>query len=262
MKFYIDVEATSPAEEIISIGVVSEHEDTFQTYVKPSFSELDDYISNLTGITQKNLENVPYFNEAMRMLAKWITVDLNCKFKDAEFFSYGEDVHFFKVTGKEIAFDNLGYAMYSCIVANITDVSKDVFKFFNGTVSLNRAFNYINSIEKEQRHDALEDAQMLRQVVNFTTTNEPYDINPCTKVVNIEEVDFKMPKGRFYCSRTKKGPEREFKDSAEAIEWIIENYCDPTSQEKVHRKRIMTRLMKSVKAGTKYGEYYWRRVKG
>lgn len=262
MKFYIDVEATSPAEEIISIGVVNEFGNTFQIYVNPTFSKLDSYISNLTGITQSNLDDAPYFNDAMRMLAKWITIDLNCKFKDAEFYSYGEDVHFFKVTGKHIEFDSLGYAMYSCIITNITDISKDVFKFFNGTVSLNRAFNYINSIEKDQRHDALEDAQMLRQVVNFTTTNEPYEINPCVKPVTIEEVNFNMPKGRFYCRRSKNGVEREFNNCAEAIEWLIETHCDPASREKVHRNRVMSRIMKAARTNTKYHEYYWRRAKG
>lgn len=261
MKFFIDVEATNIAEEIISIGVVSEFGTTFKIFVKPQFSELDDYITNLTGITNADLEHAASFNEAMHALYQFVNIDLECDLKDAHFYSYGEDINFFRATGNRMVFDTIGFAMYSCIITNLVDASKDIFKFFNGTVSLSRAYNYINSIEKEQRHDALEDAMMLRQVFDFTKINKPFKTNLCPRPHDMEEAGFNMPKGRFYCRRSKKGPETEFSSCEEAIEWFIRTTCDPTTQDKVRRSRIMMKIMKAVRTNTKYGDYYWRRVK-
>ncbi len=63
--------------EIIEIGAVllnSEFEivDQFQTYVRPRFGVVDEYIQKLTGIHKKDTDSAPLAEEAFRAFADWI----------------------------------------------------------------------------------------------------------------------------------------------------------------------------------------------
>lgn len=65
--------------EIIEIGAVKLDEnlnevDCFQCFVKPTQNpELSEFCTKLTSITQKDIENAPYFDEAMLQFEDWIT---------------------------------------------------------------------------------------------------------------------------------------------------------------------------------------------
>lgn len=80
-----DIEATCEDDaidpdyemETIEIGGVKVRDgkiiDTFQTFVKPKLVyELTDYCTNLTGITYADLEDAPYFEEAIIMFFEFI----------------------------------------------------------------------------------------------------------------------------------------------------------------------------------------------
>ncbi len=63
--------------ETIQIGAVLVDENyeivsTFNTYVKPELGYLDYFISKLTGITKADLNDAPYFNEAINAFTDWI----------------------------------------------------------------------------------------------------------------------------------------------------------------------------------------------
>jgi len=66
--------------EIIEIGAVLLDEsleiaDTFKSYVSPRFLKLDSYIENLTGITEKDLQNAPYFKDTIESFVGWLPED-------------------------------------------------------------------------------------------------------------------------------------------------------------------------------------------
>ena len=65
MKFYIDFEATQPENEIIAIGAVAENGATFHTLVNPQLSSISTYVSQLTHISAKDLEQAPDINKAL-----------------------------------------------------------------------------------------------------------------------------------------------------------------------------------------------------
>ena len=46
--------------------------DHFDSLVKPEYGEIDDYIEELTKISQKDVENAPNANEALQLFANWI----------------------------------------------------------------------------------------------------------------------------------------------------------------------------------------------
>ena len=63
--------------EIIEIGAVLVNEklkitDTFKTYVSPEFGVLDEYIQELTGIRNSNIENAPTLQEALKKFVEWL----------------------------------------------------------------------------------------------------------------------------------------------------------------------------------------------
>ena len=68
------------ANETIQIGAVLLNEkyevvDEFNTYVRPEFGSLDWFITNLTGITSKDLKSAPTMREAMKAFIAWIPED-------------------------------------------------------------------------------------------------------------------------------------------------------------------------------------------
>lgn len=70
-------EQFSCSKEIIEIGAVLINEkleiaDTFKTYVAPEYGTLDDYIRNLTGIKNSDIENAPVFHKALEQFVKWL----------------------------------------------------------------------------------------------------------------------------------------------------------------------------------------------
>ena len=72
MNFYIDFEATQPENEIIAIGAVAENGATFHSLVKPQFSSISKYVSDLTHITAEDLEKAPTVNEILIQFDSWI----------------------------------------------------------------------------------------------------------------------------------------------------------------------------------------------
>ena len=67
------------ASEIIQIGAVLldenlEIEASFMTYVSPEYGFVDDFIKNLTGITQKDVQGAPNLQEALQAFVAWLPV--------------------------------------------------------------------------------------------------------------------------------------------------------------------------------------------
>ena len=69
------------ASEIIQIGAVLLDEnleivDEFMTYVFPEYGFVDDFIKNLTGITQKDVQGAPDLREALQTFVDWLPEDV------------------------------------------------------------------------------------------------------------------------------------------------------------------------------------------
>lgn len=65
------------SSELIEIGAVRMDDDfqvldTYQSYVKPEFGEMDEVIIRLTGITDDKLTDAPGFQQAMDDFEKWV----------------------------------------------------------------------------------------------------------------------------------------------------------------------------------------------
>ena len=164
MKFYLDFEATQFSNQIISIGCVAESGATFYTLVQPHKKKVTKFITELTGITNDMLADAPNANHAFNMFFDWV-VDTNDN-TVPQYFCYGDqDCVFINNTISHMS-NTKAICFAASIKALLTDYSAVVKDFFNiGLVSLQKVFSLVHGEVTIQRHDALEDAMMLREVV-------------------------------------------------------------------------------------------------
>lgn len=254
MNFYIDFEATQPENEIIAIGVVAENGATFHSLVKPQLSCISKWVSNLTHISEEDLEKAKTIDEVMIDLDLWVMSQQN-NIMACHFISYGDDAQFIKATFPAIK-DKHAFIVAAYLYAKIEDCSKEVAKFFHGGISLINAFNYIESMEKKQKHNPLEDAIMLQKVMDGIKNREPLTEHPISHSANDE---YKSPSGTFWHRDIKTKEYREFSTCEDAITWYIKNKINPAQQDGVHRNRIMAHIMASVRSKKQYGGFKWGR---
>ena len=260
MRFYIDIEATQPENEIIAIGAVAETGATFYSLVKPQFSSISQFVSELTHISPEDLEKAPDINEVLRSFDLWV-IGQEQDIMECRFISYGGDSGFIKATLPVIT-EQHAFTIAAILIAKMEDCYDNIRKFFHGGIKLVHAFNYVQSMEVEQQHDPLEDAIMLQKVFEYTQTHDPLPCHPLNKNFDVamDNATTKMPSGIFWC--TAKGNKRkDFNSCDEAIDWLINEVMKQPDPAVVHRNRVMTNIMKSVRTGRKYCDYRWFRKK-
>ena len=262
MNFYIDFEATQPANEIIAIGAVAENDSTFHSLVKPQLSSISQYVSQLTHISAKDLEKAPDINEVLRSFDLWMTQQ-EPDIMNWRFITYGDDAQFIKSTLPAIT-DGHAFTIAAILMAKIENCYEDTRKFFHGTIKLVHAFNYVQSAETEQKHNPLEDAMMLQKVYEYTQTHEPLPCHPLNKEFDaaLSNQSVKMPSGTFWCKTSGKNAKiHQFSSCDDAINWLITDVMRAKEPELVHRDRVMTNIMKAIRKKSKYCNYNWGRVK-
>ena len=260
MRIFLDFEATQPEQEIISIGACSDNHRTFYEMVKPQFSTVSKYITEMTGITNEDLETAYDLDTALDDLFTWC-YNQESNITKWHFYSYGEgDVDFLKHSLCNVKSQN-SLIIASLIIATMQDYSKQVFNYFRGTTSLIKAFNYFKDLDNKQKHNALEDAEMLADVFMKINEQNPLDTNPFIEK-RIEEINYTFPSGKFYCKSTgKNAKEREFYSIHEAMEWLIDLKIAQKDREMIRRDKMAAKIMKAVRKKDTYMQYLWRREK-
>ena len=259
MNIYIDIEATQPENEIIAIGAVAENGNTFYSLVKPQLSSISKFVSDLTHLSEEDLEKEKTIDEVLVKFDLWV-MEQESNIMKCRFLSYGNDSQFFKSTLPAIKTEH-AFTVAAILMAKIEDCYESTRQFFRGGIRLIHAFNYIQETETKQKHDPLEDAMMLQKVFEYTQTHEPLPAHPLNKNFNdiMEQQTNKMPSGTFYCRKGKNGKEMSFNSCDDAITWLINEVMNVPDPESVHRDRVMKNIMKSIRTKQTYCEYKWRR---
>lgn len=167
MNFYLDFEATQYSQEIISIGCVTDKGDAFSTLVKPhKTSKITNFITKLTGITQEMLVDAPDADTAFNIFFDWV-IKVSDETRPT-YFCYGDaDTQFIAHTMKHMK-DMRAISYAASICALLVDYAPLVSKYFNtNRIALKKVIAFIENVESvQQKHDAVEDAQMLCKIVN------------------------------------------------------------------------------------------------
>lgn len=177
MKFYIDFEATRFSQRIISIGCVAENGACFHTLVKPvNDDKVDNFITKLTGITNEMLMNAPSADEAFNNWFDWVISNSNNTVP--EYVCYGNsDANFIDCTVKYMS-DVRAITFAISLRSLLSDYSKVANKYLQvSSIGLHHIYTIMKTDAEEQHHDAMEDALMLKYVVeNLQDKCKPEDI--------------------------------------------------------------------------------------
>jgi DNA polymerase III epsilon subunit-like protein len=258
MIFYLDFEATQPENEIIAIGAVAENGATFHSLVKPRFSSISNFISQMTHISREDLENASVIDVVLKEFDRWLMLQepniMNCRF-----ISYGDDKKFLEAT-KPAVLTSTAFYIYAVLLAKIENCLPEARNFFKGSIRLIDAYNYIQSLTNKQDHNPLKDAMMLKDVYNYMRNNEPLNAHPLSKASKtIEEV--KMPSGTFWCQHKDGGKNiRYFDNFDKVVEWLVPNIMHADINV-VRKDKIMVNIMRAIRKESLYCGYKWGRVK-
>lgn len=282
MNFYLDFEATQYSDKIISIGCVAENGATFHTYVNPGEKEkVSPFITELTGITREMLDEAPTMDNAFINLYTFIW-NCDCE-SEPHYFCYGDkDADFLKTSIKCMKQLNSIVFTQSILYA-LFDYSKSVRKFFNTkqAVALRKLFSFIKADEVVQKHDALEDAQMLKDVANqLYQFCDPEDIEKIRNIpgqkkpavtgkakkvsdtfLNLEGSTWESNTGDATCYKIKcyttKGRIKYFRNMETAVMWLIKYICGGSPKDEARVNHRAKCIKNAIKTESKYCGMFW-----
>lgn len=221
MKFFIDFEALQYSEQIISIGCSSEEGNTFQTYVKPPKGEkVSKFITELTGITNETLVDAPTADEAFNLFFDFIIN--NSVGSRPEYFCYGDaDKSFLNKTLKKMS-DPRAITFVIALEKELVDYSSSVKKYFNtkNNIALRKVYILLKEEDTVQKHDALEDAQMLQEVaMNLINKCVPEDLETIKSIPSQKKPGGKNKAPEIFCSWN--GSKEEADTLADETNWSV-----------------------------------------
>ena len=282
MKFYIDVEAQRFSNYIISIGISASNGNTFYSLVKPfGKKKIDNFITELTGITNEMLAEAPSADEVFLEIANFIE---NNHEGTPKYYVYGDsDKTFFEATLAKM--ENPRAIMCAqAITGNLIDYATTVKHFFmaSSDLALRKVYMLIQAKDGfVQQHNALEDAKMLQVVAeNLEKTCKPTDKDTIMAMPSQAKPKIKkvpaifsswdgIPKWKantkadenLWMIKAKDQHSNDIKyfDSVEtAVLWVIRYVArnvSPKSEE--HKKGIRNKIMNATKSGSCKYNCYW-----
>lgn len=171
MNFYLDFEATQFSNRIISIGCVSETGESFKTLVKPvNGGKVNQFITDLTGITNEMLDNAPSADDAFNQFFNFV---INVSDNTApKYFCYGDsDKDFIKHTVKYMT-DVRAISFAVSVETMLINYAKNVRAYFSSNdISLKKLVALVRHVDEvEQKHDVMDDAMMLKECFDGLNT--------------------------------------------------------------------------------------------
>ena len=255
MNFYIDFEATQYDHKIISIGCVNDAGDSFYSLVKPQEkTKVTPFITNLTGIMQEMVDNAP---SAETVFARFKTfIDIYNHGESTFFFVYGnEDQAFLERTAKKVMSKDIRRFM-NYLAGSLIDYSKITRDYFQvSQVGLKRALNYFKEEPIVQKHDALEDAEMLMELYKYIENSELIQLESCPfeDIKNTTNNSSSEMEGRI------KSGDMIFENLDEAANWVKDNLIgDKVTSANI--QNIKKKIKYAINHKKKYFLKKWRLV--
>lgn len=246
MLYFIDFEASQFTQEIISIGCVCETEQTFYSLVHTRH-KIGNFIQELTGITQAEINSAPTPDEVFLQFFKWLE-ETNPIGDKLQFICYGNlDTVFASHTLKNIQSSYLAQAALSLIALHTVDYSVSVKNYFglNKHIALVKVAQYLQP-DKEilQTHNALDDAIMLKQV---------YDC--IQQGLTVDELMLNDYKTHIECYDKDHNYKETFSTLPAAVNWLITEMRMPSGTKS---KRVINAIKNASQKDKLYCGFYWK----
>lgn len=263
MNFYLDFEATQFSEKIISVGCVSEAGKSFYSLVRPvGKAKVTPFITELTGLTPEMVADAPTADEVFSNLRNFIRAEANGE--ETFFFVYGDcDKVFVERTAKYINLSEIKTFALNMSMSFI-DYTKVVNSFFSvPNVALRKVCAYFRKSEVIQNHNALEDAEMLREIaINIAHSEKPAE-SPWAQPNNTndtkKENENKLKNIPIRMTK-ENGATIDFKNRQAARDWVFENMFSKKQKATgdVSKKTITRRLNRCLNGiDTAYFKCKW-----
>lgn len=172
MRYFLDFEATQFSQKIISIGCIADNGATFSSFVNPKTKDkITKFITRLTGITKEMIANAPDADTVFNQLFDFI-----CENSDGEaptYYCYGNSDKTFLENTIKVMTNPRAIMCAEAIKSMLVDYSLEVQKYFvcSYAISLKKVYSLVKDEMVIQKHDALEDAEMLQFVVRSMKSN-------------------------------------------------------------------------------------------
>ena len=269
MNFFIDFEATQFSNGIISVGCVAETGEELYSIVYTRY-KVTPFITELTGITPEEVKKAQVPEDIFGCMFDWVE-QISCG-EAPHFYCYGNcDKDFVKNNFKE----NTNFkaaAMLGYLYTDLHDYAEDVKAHFGlcQHIGLKKVYDYYTGDKTTQRHNALEDAKMLK-VVFENVTNNPHEFDAFpeyqTKQFDktLEELflSFNEDISDITVERSKNGKViQSYPSFGAAVKWAYEQIPSEDERAKTHIKTIAKNIRKAAKDKTK--KYYnckWALIK-
>lgn len=280
MNVFIDIEANQFSEHMMSIGCVCDTGARFYSLIAlPKKEKPTKFITNLTGITKEDLAEAPSADEVFCYMNSFLENECRrANDNHCQFYCYGnDDDKFINKTIKHMN-DYRAIIFAKAIAGNLIDYAKEVKKYFDdfsqNPPSLKNVYNFINQQEIEQKHNALDDALMLKTIYDkLFTLSTPADgekVYGKPKSENVPDYvlhwlegnisKWKAPTGNtgpcvIYCKTGNKI--KEFSSIEEATYWAIvfNSLGSPKKNDNFHK--VAAKVREAIHNGKYFIKCEW-----
>lgn len=169
--------------ELIEIGAVILDDkynigDKFLSYVKPQYSQIDEFIHNLTHISNENTDDAPVFEDALKMFLKWLPEDaILVSWSEADKYQFIGEMEAKGISNLKM--ENYFKTWVDC--QKLFSEKMDSPKVYN----LTEALNIIGIDYEDGAHDALVDA--YNTALLFAKMQRDKDFKPVTYYATEED---------------------------------------------------------------------------
>ena len=261
MNYFIDFEATQFSNGIISVGCVAENGSAFYSIVNTNH-KVTPFITNLTGITPEEVKEAPSQEEVFEQMFDWIFNDNITP----HFWCYGNSDKDFVRNNFRDCKSFKARAMLGYLYTDMQDYSPEVKMHFGlcKNIALKKVADYYRGEDHVQRHNSLEDAQMLRFVWEHIQENE-CEFNVFPEYMESQfnkKIESEAPSindKSYTVSRIKGGKTIEIYPSlGAAIRWAYEQIPAGEERDKTSLKTIARGIRRAAKdPKKKYRNFKW-----
>lgn len=265
MNIYFDFEATQFSERVLAIGATCEYGE-FDCLVRPRKGDkLTKLITDLTGITREMLVNAPDAEEAFTDLYNWMGLMTNEIDTPIFYHCYGNSDIIFLINTASKMKEGWVKNFVLDLAESLIDDSRHVRKFFhNKSIGLHKALQYFEPDLPRQTHDPLDDAILLKRLMDYVEKAEPIceeeEIGPIS--IKKKKVIRTDSKTKYYIeARSIQNPEakpKQFNDYRSAFDFCIRKIHKtlPNANPKTMEKNCK----KAIDNGTPYLGRMWKKI--
>ena len=269
MNFYLDFEATQFSERVISIGCVCDNGNEFYSLVRPPKGDkVNGFITRLTGITQEMVENADIADVAFIALRNFVRSNSNGQ--KPHFFVYGSnDASFLRKTMAKMM-DEDAKKFLSRLSSSLVNYCPTARRFFGvSQIGLAKACAKFRGEEVPQNHNALEDANLLRELVYMINNHGEMALVEF-EVVTVKDTSSK-PKpqkkkteekpitGKILMYGHAESPNQKTYQNFESALDII-YMRTKASMPLTNRETVKKNLTKAIRNGTSYRGWLWKEI--